>query len=411
MYDFLIVGAGIVGLSVGMHLSKEYPNAKIAVVDKEDDICHHQTGHNSGVIHSGIYYTPGSFKARFARNGSQSMVRFCEENDIPFEKCGKLIVAVDEKELPRLENLFQRGLANQLNIRKVGPEEINEMEPHVHAISGIYVSATGIVNYKQVGKVYAEKIKEKNGEILTGTKVQNINMTKEFIELETSRGMLRTKFMINCAGLYSDKITEMSGLKTDMKIVPFRGEYYELKKEKQYLVKNLVYPVPNPEFPFLGVHFTRMIDGHVHVGPNAVLSLRREGYKKTDIHIKELMETLTYRGFWKIASTYMGEGVKEMIRSFSKKAFVKNVQKYFPQIKAEDLVPSPAGVRAQALTKDGKLLDDFYILQTDRSIQIGNAPSPAATASLEIGRYVADLIKNKKDNNNPLADNYETVSK
>lgn len=397
MYDYVIIGAGIVGLSVGMHLSEDEPLAKIAIVEKEDDISLHQTGHNSGVIHSGIYYKPGSFKAEFARNGSQSMVRFCQENDIPYETCGKLIVAVEEKEFPVMEDLYKRGIENQLAIRKVSKEEINEIEPHVRAISGIFVPSTGIVNYKQVAKVYAEKITNQNGEILTNTKVTDINVTKDFIELETSKGHLKTKFLINCAGLYSDKITKMSGLNADIKIVPFRGEYYQLKEDKQYLVKNLIYPVPNPEFPFLGVHFTRMIDGHIHIGPNAVLSLKREGYKKTDIHLKEMFETLTYKGFWKIASSYMGEGMKEMVKSFSKKAFLKDVQKYFPQMTADDLVSSPAGVRAQALTRDGKLLDDFYIVQTSQSIQIGNAPSPAATASLEIGRYVADMVKKAKD--------------
>jgi L-2-hydroxyglutarate oxidase len=395
LYDFLIVGAGIVGLSVGMHLLKEVPHAKLAIVEKEPEICRHQTGHNSGVIHSGIYYTPGSFKARFARMGSERLIAFCKEKDIPYEQCGKLIVAVDEKELPWLENLYQRGLTNGLKIRMVDADEIHEIEPFVQGISGIYVPETGIVDFKRVAAVYAEEITAKNGEILTATQVQNVHTTKDFIELETNRGMYRAKYMINCAGLFSDKIAKLTGLKTDVIIVPFRGEYYELKEEKRYLVKNLVYPVPNPELPFLGVHFTRMIDGHVHIGPNAVLGFRREAYKKTDINIKELAETLSFKGFWKMAQTYMGKGVKEMVRSFSRKAFLKNVQKYFPQIEASDLTPSSAGVRAQALTKEGQLFDDFYILEAERSFHIGNAPSPAATASLEIGSYIAHLVKNK----------------
>ncbi|HEX6922729.1 MAG TPA: L-2-hydroxyglutarate oxidase [Bacillales bacterium] len=398
MYDFAIIGAGIVGLSVGMQLSEKYPEAKIAVIEKEENISRHQTGRNSGVIHSGIYYKPGSIKARFARKGNQHMGEFCEENGIPYDRCGKLIVAVDNKELPLMENLYRRGLENGLSVRKVTKEEMKEIEPNVQGIAGIFVPSTGIVDYKRVSEVYAEKLRQQGGDLLTDTEITAIHTSSDHILLKTSQGNIKTRFMINCAGLYSDKVAKMAGVKIDMKIVPFRGEYFEITKDKQHLVNNLVYPVPNPDFPFLGVHFTRMMNGGIHIGPNAVLSLKREGYTKTDIDLREAAEILSYRAFWKIAVSNMREGLKEMIKSFSKQAFVKDVQRYFPQLEDTDLIPAEAGVRAQALANDGKMLDDFFIVKSDRAVHVCNAPSPAATASLEIGAHIVDLVKEQEPN-------------
>lgn len=395
VYDFIIVGAGIVGLSVAMQLNEIYPNAKVSVIEKENDISLHQTGRNSGVIHSGIYYKPGSMKAEFAKHGNKNMIDFCRKEGVPFDQCGKLIVAVEQQEIPQLDDLYQRGIQNGLSIRKVTREEINEREPYVNGLGGIFVPETGIVDYKQVAGAYVNKIKECYGELLLGTKVQDVESYSDYLLVSTDQGNLKTKFIVNCAGLYSDKVAEKSGVKIDMQIVPFRGEYFKVNKEKEYLVNNLVYPVPNPDFPFLGVHFTRMMTGGVDIGPNAVPSFKREGYTKMDINIKELYEVLKYKPFWQIAFGNLQEGLKEIFKSLSKKMFIKDINKYFPQLTEDDLIPAESGVRAQALGSDGKLLDDFFIAETDRAIHVCNAPSPAATASLEIGNYIVELIQNK----------------
>ncbi|MEW9672519.1 L-2-hydroxyglutarate oxidase [Ammoniphilus sp. 3BR4] len=392
MYDFAIVGGGIVGLSTGMELTRRYPKAKILVLEKEDHWAVHQTGHNSGVIHSGIYYKPGSFKAKFAREGSRSMVEFCQKYGIEHDMCGKVIVATKKEELPLLDNLFQRGLDNGLAITKIGPEELRDIEPHVHGLAAIRVPMAGIVNYKQVSEIYASIIESNGGELRLSTRVERITETNNGVEIETNRGSFRATYIINCAGLHSDRVAKSGGMNTDMMIVPFRGEYYELKPEKRYLVKHLIYPVPNPAFPFLGVHYTRMIGGHVEAGPNAVLAFKREGYQKTDFSLKDLAEVLAYPGFWKIASKYWREGMDEYIRSFSKAAFVRSLQELIPEIRAEDLEPAPAGIRAQALKSDGTLVDDFHIISGKNSIHVCNAPSPAATASIQIGKAVVDRI-------------------
>ncbi|AFY41948.1 FAD dependent oxidoreductase [Nostoc sp. PCC 7107] len=392
MYDFAIVGGGIVGLSTAMSLGKRYPQARILVLEKESNWAFHQTGNNSGVIHSGIYYKPGSFKAKFCRDGSRSMVEFCQEHEIDHEICGKVIVATDEQEIPRLENLYKRGLENGLPVQKISPEEVKEIEPHVSCVAGIRVFSTGIVNYKQVCLKYAQLIQQQGGDLRLNTKVLKIATSGKNQVLETNQGKFETKFVINCAGLHSDRIAKLGGVEPNAKIVPFRGEYYELTPEKRYLVKTLIYPVPNPDFPFLGVHFTKMIDGTVHAGPNAVLSLKREGYKKTDFDLKDFAEVMTYPGFWKLAAKHADEGIQEIIRSFSKAAFVKSLQKLIPEVQAEDLVPTHAGVRAQALMDDGKLVDDFLIIPGQNSIHVCNAPSPAATSSLEIGKAIASQV-------------------
>lgn len=360
MYDFAIVGGGIVGLSSGMALGKRYPKARIVVLEKESKFAFHQTGNNSGVIHSGIYYKPGSFKAQFCREGSRSIVEFCEEHGIAHEICGKVIVATQEKELPQLEKLYRRGLENGLKVTKLTAEEVKEVEPHISCLAGVRVYSTGIADYKQVTQKYAELIKAQGGELYLNTKVERIINTGGGYVLETNNGSFETRFAINCAGLHSDRVAKLGQVDPQAKIVPFRGEYYELKPEKRYLVKHLIYPVPNPDFPFLGVHFTRMIDGTIHAGPNAVLSLKREGYKKTDFDLRDFAEVMTYPGFWKLAAKHADEGIKEIVRSFSKAAFVRSLQNLIPEVQAADLIPTHAGVRAQALMNNGKLVDDFF---------------------------------------------------
>jgi len=392
MYDFAIIGGGIVGLSTGMALGKRYPNARIVVLEKESKWAYHQTGNNSGVIHSGIYYKPGSFKAKFCRDGCRSMVEFCQEYDIAHEICGKVIVATEEKELPRLENLYKRGLENGLKVTKISASEVKEIEPHVNCVAGIRVYTTGIADYKQVARKYAELIELQGGELRLNTKVKKIIGKGDTQVIETNNGIYETRCTINCAGLHSDRIAKLSQVDPQAKIVPFRGEYYELVPEKRYLVKTLIYPVPNPDFPFLGVHFTKMIDGSVHAGPNAVLSLKREGYKKTDFDLRDFAEVMTYPGFWKLASKHADEGIQEIIRSFSKAAFVRSLQKLIPEVQAADLVPTHAGVRAQALMNDGKLVDDFLIVKGNNSVHVCNAPSPAATSSIEIGKAIVEQL-------------------
>jgi L-2-hydroxyglutarate oxidase len=392
LYDFIVIGGGIVGLSAAMALSHNHPDAQILVLEKEADWAPHQTGHNSGVIHSGIYYKPGSFKAKFSREGNLSLVQFCQKHSINYDICGKIIVATETDEIPLLENLYQRGLANELQVEKITAEAVKEIEPHVSCLAAIRVPSTGIVSYKQVCQKYAELIKLNGGELRLNTKVERIITKDQTHILETNQGSFETKFIINCAGLQSDRIAKLSQIDPQIQIVPFRGEYYELVPEKRYLVKHLIYPVPNPNFPFLGVHFTRMIDGTIHAGPNAVLSLKREGYHKTDIDLRDAAEVLTYPGFWKLAVKYYGVGIEEIIRSFSKAAFVKSLQRLIPEIEAKDLIPTHAGVRAQALANDGKLVDDFLLIKKPNALHVCNAPSPAATSSLAIGEAIAAEI-------------------
>lgn len=392
MYDFIIIGGGIIGLSVGRSIYNRYPDAKIAVLEKEDRAAMHQTGHNSGVIHSGIYYKPGSDKAEFASAGNRSMIEFCQKQGIEHKVCGKIIVATKREELARLDSLFQRGLDNGLDIKKLRKEEIGDYEPYVQGLGAIHVPTAGIVNYQQVCDRFIEIIKEQGGRLLYQTKVKQTEETNEGIIVSSNQGPLLTRYLINCAGLQSDRIATASKLALKMRIVPFKGKYYELKPEKRNLVNNLIYPVPHPDFPFLGVHFTKMIGGKIEAGPNAILSLSREGYKKTDFNLIDLSDVLFYPGFWRLASKHWKEGIEEMVRSFSKKAFVNSLQQLIPEIDIDDLVPAEAGIRAQAVTKQGHLLDDFYIVSGRKSIHICNAPSPAATASIQIGEAVVARI-------------------
>ncbi|MBA3544393.1 MAG: L-2-hydroxyglutarate oxidase [Chthoniobacterales bacterium] len=390
--DCAIIGGGIVGLSVGTMLLRKQPGLRLVVLEKESVLAFHQSGRNSGVIHSGIYYKPGSLKARFAIAGNRSMVDFCVEHGVAHEVCGKVIVATQQSELSGLEALYHRGTENGLNVTRISAEEVKEIEPHVQCLQGIRVPSTGTVDFKQVCATYATLIRQDGGEVRTGAEVGAIRSMSDGHVLETSGGEVETKFLINCGGLQSDRIVRRPGLNPEARIIPFRGEYYDLLPPRRHLVKGLIYPVPDPAFPFLGVHFTRMIDGSVHAGPNAVLAFRREGYRRGDFGFGALAETLTYPGFWKLARRHYKEGCKEMYRSLSKNAFVRSLQRLIPEISVEDVVPTNAGVRAQALRTDGSLVDDFLIVPGPRSLHVCNAPSPAATASLEIGKAVAERV-------------------
>lgn len=394
--DFIIVGGGIVGLSTAYHLKKQNPEFKVVVLEKESKIAQHQTGHNSGVIHSGIYYKPGSLKAINCKKGYNQLIQFCNENEIKYDLCGKIIVATEKAELSIMSGIYERGVANGLEgIRKINAQEIKEIEPYCTGIEGIWVPQTGIVDYKEVSQKYADLFIELGGEILFEQKVQEIKSLGNSSEIQTQNNHFETKWIINCAGLYSDKIAKMTNRGIDVQILPFRGEYFNIKKEKEYLVKNLIYPVPNPNFPFLGVHFTRMVHGGVEAGPNAVLAFAREGYSNKTINRKELFETLGHSGFQKVALKYWKDGMYEMYRSYSKTAFTKALQRLIPEIQKEDLEVGNAGVRAQACDSKGNLSDDFLIFEDNNVINVCNAPSPAATSSLAIGESIAALAIKK----------------
>lgn len=396
-YDYIIIGGGIVGLATALNLQQQKPQAKVALIEKETTLAKHQTGHNSGVIHSGIYYKPGSLKAINCLKGYEMLIDFCEKQDIKYELCGKVIVATDQSELPALKNIFDRGEANGLEgLKWLRKEEIKEHEPHVNGIAGVFVPQTGIIDYKAVSLKYAQIFKELGGEIFLGEKVLGIDLERNASLVITTRRAYRSTLVINCAGLYSDKVAQMTQKDVDVKIIPFRGEYYELNENKQHLVKNLIYPVPNPNFPFLGVHFTRMIHGGIEAGPNAVFAFKREGYRKTDVNFTELSEALRWPGFQKVAMQYWQIGLGEMYRSFSKAAFAKALQKLVPEVQMNDLKPVEAGVRAQACDREGGLLDDFKILEERQFIHVLNAPSPAATSSLAIGLAVANMAAQRE---------------
>ena len=400
-YDIIIVGAGIVGLATAYNLLLQDPSLEMAILEKESAVAQHQTGHNSGVIHSGVYYTPGSAKAKNCKRGYDLLKHFCDEQGIEYEICGKVIVATEEKERPVLHQIFKKGQANGLEgIRMISGEEVKEFEPHVRSVEGIYVPQAGIIDYKDVARKFQSILESKGVEVLLGHKVIKVDSQDKYSLIHTPKGSFRTKMMINCAGLYSDKVASMVQEDLGLAIIPFRGEYYDLKPHRTHLVNNLIYPVPNPDFPFLGVHFTRMIKGGIEAGPNAVLAFRREGYSRWQIHFPELFEILTYSGFHGIVKKYWREGLSEMYRSFSKRSFVNALQKLIPEVGMDDVVRSGAGVRAQACAKDGKLLDDFAIYQEGSNINVCNAPSPAATSCLAIGETIANLILNKKMKSN-----------
>ncbi|MQF85192.1 MAG: L-2-hydroxyglutarate oxidase [SAR202 cluster bacterium] len=390
--DLVIIGGGIIGLATANEILRAKKNINIVVLEKSSTVASQQSGHNSGVIHSGIYYKPGSFKAEFCVEGRRTMTEFCEENEIPVWTCGKLIVATKESDLPKIDNLYERGTQNKVKgLRVVPQEEIKEIEPHVSAIKALHAPGTGIVDYIKVTEVYADQFRHSGGEIFLDTEVIGATESSGKIIIKTNRGEIETKKVINCAGLHSDRIAKMFGLDTNLKIIPFRGEYYTLKKSKEYLVKGLIYPVPNPELPFLGVHFTQTMKGYVEAGPNAVLATKREGYRKRDISIRDSLETFTYSGFWNLLKNDWKTGIWEINRSLRKSVFVKSLRELIPEVNGSDLDVGGSGVRAQAVAPDGTLIDDFKIEGSENAIHVLNAPSPGATSSLVIGKYISNL--------------------
>jgi L-2-hydroxyglutarate oxidase LhgO len=392
-YDVVVIGAGILGLAVSRELLCRYPRLRLAVLDKEPSVGQHQTGHNSGVLHSGIYYAPGSLKAKLCVQGQRELYSYCEQKGIPTDRCGKVIVASSEAELPRLENLLERGQANGVEgLEMIGPERLREIEPHCVGVKAIFSPNTGIVDYSRVTRAYADDVQTSGGDVLPGYGVDKISDRPGRVVLETTAGEVEAQHVIACAGLHADRVARLTGGPPDPRIVPFRGDYWVLRPDRRDLGRNLIYPVPDPAFPFLGVHFTRRIeDGSVWLGPNAVLAFAREGYRRLDLHPRDLGEALAFRGFQKLATKFWQTGWQEMVRDFSKEAFLKSLQVYVPELTLSDLLPGPSGVRAQALAADGSLVDDFvFNTQGNRVVHVRNAPSPGATSSLAIGRMIAD---------------------
>jgi L-2-hydroxyglutarate oxidase len=390
-YDIAIIGGGIVGLATALSLRSHFPRYSVAVLEKEPELAAHQTGHNSGVIHAGIYYKPGSYKAKLCVEGGHMMIAFCEANGVPYERCGKLIVATAEDELPRLQALYERGTANGIQgLEMIGPERIREIEPHAKAVRALHSPNTAITDFKQVSNKMAARIAEMGGMIFNSARVQTIKRADGRFNLETERLTVSCRNVINCAGLYADRIAKLMGLNPEALIIPFRGEYYSLSPQCR-LVRGLIYPVPDPEFPFLGVHFTKRISGEYEAGPNAVLAFAREGYRFRDVCWKDLGTMFAFRGFWLMAGRYWRTQVYELYRSFSRRAFLRALQRLVPELQDKDMGPGGSGVRAQIVTSKGSLVDDFLIVEAPNAINVLNAPSPAATASIGIGRHVAAL--------------------
>ena len=395
-YDVVVVGAGIVGLATSLKILEKNPSLKLLILEKENSVAQHQTGNNSGVIHSGIYYKPGSLKAQNCVRGYKMMIDFCNENEIRYDICGKVIVASSESEISAMENIMKRGIENGLNgLKRLRKEELKDYEPHIAGAAGIFVPQTGIIDYTEVSEKYLELIKNLGGAIKFGCELKDICVGTDQCEVITSRGTFVSKLVATCTGLFSDRVAKMTHPHLQLRIIPFRGEYYKLKNQAKHLVKTLIYPVPDPNFPFLGVHFTKMIDGEVECGPNAVLSFKREGYTKTSFNLRDALETMIWPGFHKVIKKNWRMGMGEYYRSLVKNSFVKALQKMVPEIEGKDLVDGGAGVRAQACDKKGGLLDDFYIVEDTRVVHVCNAPSPAATASLSIGDYVSDKVIEK----------------
>jgi L-2-hydroxyglutarate oxidase len=403
LYDLTIIGGGIIGLATALKITEAHPHIRLLLLEKEPELALHQTGHNSGVIHSGLYYRPGSIKAQTCVAGRKALIEFCDRYGVPYEICGKTVVATSTEELPRLDELHRRGVANGLEgLELIGPERLKELEPHAIGIKALRVPQTGIIDYKKVAEAYASKIRAAGGDIRTSHKVVGTLAARSEIVLQTSGGDYRTLHFINCCGLYSDVMANMmeasdGGSKEEHRIIPFRGEYYKLAPARYSLVRNLIYPVPDPTFPFLGVHFTRMMNGGVEAGPNAVFALAREGYRHTDVNLRDLWRTVSFKGFWVMTGKYWQTGFGELYRSLSKAAFVRALQKLLPEIAETDLIPGGAGVRAQAVSASGALVDDFVIRQSRRAIHVLNAPSPGATASLAIGESIAAMAAKSFD--------------
>ncbi|HJM76108.1 MAG TPA: L-2-hydroxyglutarate oxidase [Dehalococcoidia bacterium] len=391
-YDVVVIGGGIIGLSTAMHLLQRHPRLRLAVLEKDGRLAGQQTGHNSGVIHSGIYYRPDSKKAQFCVAGRASIVEFCETSGIPYERCGKVIVATRKEELPRLDSLYERGLANGVEgLEIIEPARLREIEPHVAAIRALWAPSTAIVDFTAIADEYGRRVRESGGEIHLGARVTAIVQRDGVSNIETEDGEYRARFVVNCAGLHADRIAALMGARRDVRIVPFRGEYYTLRQDRQHLVRGLIYPVPDPDLPFLGVHFTRNVKGYVEAGPNAVLATAREGYRKRDVNLRDLFDTLGFAGFWRVARRQWKTGAAEVNRSFRKSVFVRDLQRMIPEVAAGALRPGGSGVRAQAVSRDGALLDDFVIERTDNAVHVLNAPSPGATSSLVIGRHIVAL--------------------
>ena len=391
-YDVAIVGGGIVGLSTAYHLVTTHPDRKIIVLEKESEVARHQTGRNSGVIHSGIYYRPGSLKAENCRLGREALIRFCREHGVTYEVCGKVIVAVDPEEVPRLDDILTRGRENGVDCEPIDADRLREMEPHCAGIQAIHVPGAGIVDFVGMSKQLESLIVEGGGTVRTGQKVVGIDERSDSVAVETTSGVVEADLVANCAGLYSDKIARMTGMDPGMQIVPFRGEYYELVENARHLCRNLIYPVPDPAYPFLGVHFTRMYDGRVECGPSAVMAFAREGYRFGDVNLRELGEVFAYRGFRRLAGKHWRTGAREMLQSLSKRYYLRGLRRLIPEVEAADLVPAPSGVRAQAVKDDGSMVDDFLILEKRRFVNVCSAASPAATACLNIGRLIGEKI-------------------
>lgn len=398
LYDVAVIGGGIVGLAAGLALAERAPGLRLAVLEKEDRLAAHQSSHNSGVIHAGIYYAPGSAKARLCVEGMKLLLAFCDTHGIRYDRCGKVIVATSPDELPRLERLYERGTANGVEgLARIGPERLRELEPHAAGLAGLCSPATAVVDFGQVAMAMANSLRERGTTILTQGRVEAIAHARDGLVLHTARGPVRARALINCAGLYADQVARLMGVRTAGQIIPFRGEYYHLRPGREHLVRGLIYPVPDPAFPFLGVHFTRTIHGVVEAGPNAVLALAREGYSYRHIRLNEAARMLAYPGFWRMAARYWRMGLYEVYRSLSETTFVQALQRLVPEIKTADIVRGHTGVRAQAVERNGALVDDFRIVHTPQAIHVLNAPSPAATASLAIGRHIADLAAGALD--------------
>ncbi len=393
MYDFVVIGGGIIGASTALSLVTTYPEKRTILIEKEKSFASHQTGHNSGVIHAGVYYQPGSLKAKFCREGLEETINFCDLHNIPYENCGKLLVATSELELARMDVLFERCKQNNIEIELIDQEQLQKIEPNINGIGAILVKSTSIVNYQSVTKKMIEQYEALGGEYLLDTEVVNLTENSDAIEIITNNETLKSRYLISCAGLMADRIAKMLNLEINFRIVPFRGEYYKLSEKHNTLVKHLIYPIPDPDLPFLGIHLTKMIDGSVTVGPNAVLGFKREGYGKINFSPRDILEMLSFKGFYKVIRSHFKSGITEMLNSKYKRGYLKQVNKYSPSIKLKDLQPYPAGIRAQAVLDDGTLVHDFLFVESERSIHVCNAPSPAATSAIPIGKYISEKAR------------------